>query len=109
MSRYDNAPIGNTCPAINNIIGKMELAKDEAEYIRKHLNADFDDEVTVIISELEAVISDMEQIRDDNSTLRDWGNGLSDEKDELERERDDLLVRIEEVETELTEEREKDN
>lgn len=29
----DNAPIGNTCSTIDNIIGKMEFAKGEAEWM----------------------------------------------------------------------------
>ena len=104
MSRnYDNAPIGNTCPAIDKIIDKMEEAKNDAKWCMDNPDENSDDELTNIIWNLDYAISDMEQIRSDNSTLRDWGNEIYNEKDELERERDDLLLRIEELESELEE------
>jgi sugar-specific transcriptional regulator TrmB len=104
---YDNAPIGNTCTTINSIIAKMEEAKNEAVWCLRNIDEEHTGELNNIISEIYDAIDEIEQIRSDNSTLRDWGNELYYEKDELERENDDLLLKIENLESELDEERNK--
>jgi len=113
----DNAPIGNTCPTINEVISNMESAKGEAEYIRKNKDEDSTEEANTIISELESAINDMENIRNDNVELRQWGNDEYERAESAESDRDDairdkeylqeeideLKQKIEELECELSE------
>jgi len=103
MSRYDNAPIGNTCPTIDNIIGKMEEAKNEADWCLRNPDDKHTDELNNIVGKMADAILDMEGIRSDNSTLRDWGNELFNEKDEIEKERDEAISEKESLEEEITE------
>lgn len=99
MSRYtDNAPIGNTCGMIDNIIGRMEQARNEAEYINNHPEEDSSGEAVSILDELYFAIKEMEDIRNANSELREWGNEQHDRADEAENERDDLLLEKERLE-----------
>ena len=102
MSR-DNAPIKNTCPTIDNIIGRMESALAEAEYIYKHPEEDSTDEAGTIISELANAIVDMENIRDDNTELRAWGNEEYERAEYAEGERDDAIRDTEILREELEE------
>ncbi len=99
----DNAPIKHTCPTIDNIIGKMESARGEAEYISKHPEEDSTDEARTIIDELCDAISDMENIRSDNSELRDWGNEEYERADYAEGERDDAIKDKELLQEEIEE------
>ena len=102
MARYnDNAPIGNTCPTIDNIVGKMEYAKCEAEYILKHPEEDSTEEAKSILGELVDTISDMENIRSDNQELRQWGNDEYSRAEDAEEERDEAIKRCEDSETEI--------
>lgn len=96
MARYnDNAPIGHTCPIIDNVIGKMELAKNEAEYICKHPKEDSSEEADSILYELIEAIREIEDVRSANSELRDWGNDEYDRAEENEKENDQLRRDIE--------------
>lgn len=88
---YDNAPIGDTCPTIDNIIGKMDNAKDAAEYIVEHPEEDSTEEARDIIAELVIAISDMEKIRSDNQELRKWRNDEYNRAEDAEGERDDAI------------------
>jgi hypothetical protein len=99
MSR-DNAPIGNTCPSIDAIIGTMEQAKDEAVYIHNNAEGDFLDSANEIIFQLEQAIKEMENIRDANSLLREWGNEQYERADEIQEKLDDALRDIEYLEFE---------
>jgi chromosome segregation ATPase len=112
----DNAPIGNTCPIIDSVIGYMESAKGEAEYIKKNPEIDSSDEAVNIIGELASAISEIENVRDANSELREWGNNEYERAESAEGERDDairdkeylqdeideLKAKIEELEAELS-------
>lgn len=92
MSRhYDNAPIGNTCPIIDNIIGKMEIAKREAEYLLKQKDIDVDEEANSIVGEMLDAIHEIEKVRAANSELRDWGNEEYKRAEEAERERNEAI------------------
>jgi len=102
MARYnDNAPIGNTCPTIDNIIGKMEYAKGEAEYILKHQEEDSKHEANSILGELIDAISDMESIRSDNQELRQWGNDEYNRAEDANSYRGEAVKRCEDLETEV--------
>lgn len=118
MARHnDNAPIGHTCPIIDNVIGKMESAKNEADYISKHPEEDSSEEANTILGELVDAIKEIEDVRSANSELRDWGNEEYNRAEEAEGERDEairdkeylqeeigeLKAKIEEMETQLSE------
>jgi len=90
----DNAPIGNTCPIINDVVRYIEGFK-------------FDEDFEYEKSQCLSVVED---IRSANQTLRDWGNEMHDEKEELQGQVDslesevvDLKDKIEALESELTE------
>jgi chromosome segregation ATPase len=118
MGRYtDNAPIRHTCPIIDNVIGKMESAKYEAECISEHSEEDSSEYANTIRGELIDAINEIEDVRSANSELRAWGNeecnraeeaeGERDEairdKEYLQEEIDELKAKIEELETQLSE------
>ena len=79
MSRYsDNAPVGHTCPDINeaqsiadNVIGKIDSSIGEFNDAKKYLNS---------------LISQLELLRKENSQLRDWGNEYYEKYEDLEKE-----------------------
>lgn len=76
MSRYDDyAPIGNTCPMINNVISFLEKLNLE------------DKDLSIECIEM---VKEMEKIRDANYTLRKWGNSECREREGFEKERDDF-------------------
>lgn len=62
MARYnDNAPIGNTCPMIDEVIAFIEHLR--FEHSNDDNSKDFKDALGL-----------MEDIRKANKSLRDWGN-----------------------------------
>lgn len=104
MAQYsDNAPIGNTCSIIDDIVSRLESAKGEARYIVKHADEDNTEEAHTILDELISVISDMENIRSDNQELRHWGNDEYARAESLETEIDDLKMQIEELQNKFSE------
>jgi FtsZ-binding cell division protein ZapB len=76
----DHAPIGHTCPMIDEVIS----------YISS-IDFDLNDESEVLLNDggIDAVKT-LEKIREANSTLRSWGNEMCKESMDYERERDDL-------------------
>jgi hypothetical protein len=100
MSR-DNAPINNTCPVIDNIIGLMESARNEADYIKANPEEDSTEESGIILDELFDAIKGMEDIRDANSELREWGNAEYERADNAESERDDAIREKEYLQEEI--------
>lgn len=103
--RRDNAPIGHTCPIIDDVIALMENAKSEAEWMNKNPDEDSASESNMIIDFLSDAIRTIEKVREANETLRDWGNDLYEELDnankeisELEEENSELGDRISELE-----------
>lgn len=100
---YDNAPIGNTCPIIDNVIGKMDVAKDEAEYISNHPEEDSSDEANNILAELTDAIKEIEVVRNANSELRSWGNEEYNRAEEAEKERDEAIRDKEYLQEEIDE------
>ena len=104
MARYnDNAPIGHTCPIIDNVIGKMESAKNEAEYIFKHPEEDSSEEANTILGEMVDAIKEIEDVRSANSELRDWGNEEYSRAEEAEGERDEAIKDKEYLQEEIDE------
>lgn len=68
MARHnDNAPVGHTCPMINEVISAIESVDWNDTYWTK-----------------ESIIEIMEKIRSANDQLRTWGNELYKEKEAIE-------------------------
>lgn len=72
----DNAPIGNTCPIIDRVLG----------LISDLYNNTTDDEQSE--KDYKAAKDYLEEIRSANATLREWGNELFYKCDELEKDLD---------------------
>ena len=84
-----SAPVGHTCPKIDNVIDNIKDAIKEAESIQSTL------------SDLIGRNDLMEKIRDANATLREWGEGLESELEEMTSERDSLQEELEAAQAEI--------
>ena len=81
MARYrDNAPVGYTCPMIDQVISFLEKIDWNLE----------DEEENDLSIECKEMVEVMEKIRKANDTLRTWGNEEYNLKNKYEEERDDL-------------------
>lgn len=85
MARRDNAPIGDTCPMINEVID----ACNDVDWTVSNRYT------------LKSVTEIMEKIRTANATLREWGNELCEQTSDLESEIDDLKSDLKEKESEI--------
>lgn len=103
-SAGDRAPIGNTCPSIDSIIGVLEGVADRLEEIARRT------ECAVTIDDLERQAgnlrdliigrrSALEEIRSDNDQLRQFGNQESERADEAEVKIKALQEQISELES----------
>jgi chromosome segregation ATPase len=93
MARWnDNAPVGNTCPKIDDVISLVDNLK----------GYDINNEIEFSDMEIDvkSVNNIMENIRSDNSELREWGNELHREKTDLENTVYQLKQRVSELERE---------
>lgn len=89
MGRYDdNAPIGNTCPIINDAVNYIEGFREA--FSNEDNDIDFHFALGV-----------MEDIRSANLELRNWGNGLYRDLEEIEQERNKLIDQLDDSESEL--------
>lgn len=89
MGRFDdNAPIGNTCPIIDDVVNYIENFREE--FSNEDNDIDFHFALGV-----------MEDIRSANLELRNWGNDLYQELEELKKERDNLIDELNDSEEEL--------
>ena len=104
MGTYnDNAPIGHTCPIIDNVISRMESSKEEADYISLHPEEDSSEEANTISNEIKIAILEIEDVRSANSELRDWGNEEYSRAEEAEKERDEAIRDKEYLQEEIDE------
>lgn len=101
MGRNDDyAPIGNTCPMIDEVKGFLEL-----------IDWDMDDEDEVELSkQCKKVCDTLEKIRDANLALRNWGNEECKKAIEFEKDLDysndkitDLKSEIKDLQSQCTE------
>lgn len=89
MGRYnDNAPIGNTCPIIDDVCRYIEGFREQ--YDTDSADYDFDMALGVL-----------EDIRGANLELRNWGNDLYGQLEESEKERERFVFYIEDLEEKL--------
>ena len=104
MARYnDNAPIGHTCPIIDSVIGKMESAKNEADYISKHPEEDSIEEANTILGELIDAIKEMKMLEAQIVSYGIGGNEEYNRAEEAEGERDEAIKDKEYLQEEIDE------
>jgi predicted RNase H-like nuclease (RuvC/YqgF family) len=88
----DNAPIGYTCPKIDQVISFLEK-----------IDWDLEDEDEKDLSiECKEIIEVMEEIRKANDTLRTWGNEEYNSKNEYEEEKDELEKEVKNLKSDLS-------
>lgn len=103
MPKYDNAPIGNTCPDIDRIIGVIEAVADRLYALSGQvedvtLSEDLRNQSDNLQELFKTVRSPMEDLRKANSSLRDWGNEEYKRAEEAEDKAAGLQNRIDELE-----------
>ena len=93
MAYYkDHAPVGHTCPKIDQVIGFLEkIDWDMGNEDEKDLDA-----------ECKQAVSIMEEIRKANDALRAWGNEEYNDKNEYEKERDELEREVKNLKSDLS-------
>src|SRR5688572_5049408 len=83
----DNAPIGHTCPKIDDVISMVhDFYKSGGE---------------MSVYDYNSFEKKMEQIRDANSTLREWGNEQNQLAEEYEKDLDDAKDEIADLRDEI--------
>ncbi len=87
----DNAPIGNTCPKIDQVIRFLEK-----------IDWSLDDKEKDLSIECKEIVEIMEEIRNANDTLRTWGNEEYNSKNEYEEEKDDLEKEVKNLKSDLS-------
>lgn len=77
-------PCGNTCPSIDNIIGRINNAE---ELIDNALSSTSDDyivsDLSSALEDLNGLESELEELRRNNSDLREWGKNLAEVVDKI--------------------------
>lgn len=88
----DNAPIGHTCPKINQVISFLEKIDWNLE----------DDNEKDLSIECKVMVALMEEIRKANDTLRTWGNEEYNSKNKYEEEKDELEKEVKKLKSDLS-------
>jgi chromosome segregation ATPase len=86
----DNAPVGHTCPKIDQVISFLEK-----------IDWNLEDEKDLSI-ECKEMVEVMEEIRKANDALRTWGNEEYNSKNEYEEEKDDLEKEVKNLKSDLS-------
>ena len=88
-----SAPVGNTCPIIDDALFAANSAYDEAEHMLDNIYTlsyeDMKERLTTIKKHMGEIESIMEDIREANRKLRAWGDECEDEQTRLENENSD--------------------
>lgn len=103
----DNAPIGNTCPKIDDVIEVLDGVADRLRELSDKLNCPaLEEECNDIFEQagnLKALFdgrrSPIEELRSANEQLRDWGNDQFERANEAEAECKDLRRQIDQLES----------
>ena len=105
MSRYDNAPIGNTCPDIDEAINVLAGVADRIEQIAARLPDECSGEVDDLETQasnlrrlFEGRRSNLEELRSANESLRKWGNEQHERAEDALSEVKDLQRQVSELE-----------
>ena len=77
--KHDNAPVGNTCPTIDEVINFLDTIIPDENLERQEI---------AHVREL------MEDIRSSNVQLREWGNDLHERAEILETELKSIDKRV---------------
>ena len=88
----DNAPVGHTCPKIDQVISFLEKIDWDLS----------DDDEKDLFIECKEMVEVMEEIRKANDALRTWGNEEYQSKNEYEEERDDLEKEVKNLKSDLS-------
>lgn len=102
----DQAPIGYTCPDIDDVIGQLRAVVKQLDVMRDALDCPALNTVYETLGEqmstLEALYTGrtcmLERLRKANETLRQWGNELYEQGSEDASEIAALRARLEELE-----------
>ena len=101
-SRYDNAPVGNTCPDIDSIINTLSGIADRLDEIANRLDCDEVDDLNAQAANLRTIFdgrrSPLEELRSANESLRKWGNAECERADDAEAECHKLRDEISDLE-----------
>ncbi len=85
MGRYtDQAPVGNTCPIIDEVIAFLENIE---------FNLDDEDESDLDVGRKHS-LNLLERIRTANQTLREWGNEMYQDREYWEKDSDEKAREI---------------
>ena len=108
MRRGDNAPVGQTCPMIDEVISTIDnaaervLAQMDQECIPDETQEIFGSLMADLTSLTQGRQSLMERIRSANDELRTWGNDECRQRGDAEDERDALERKISDLEDEIS-------
>ena len=85
------APVGNTCPNIDQCIKWLKICRDNIDYCLYTLDPDSESSSRIESALIEAkmycdIDKELEELRDANSALRDWGYELANELEKLKSE-----------------------
>lgn len=86
------APVGNTCPDINQCIKWLKICKDNIETAIDTLNFSDLEVPSKVMNALDEahkycdIEKELEELRAANSALRDWGYELANELEDLKRD-----------------------
>ncbi|WP_159086381.1 hypothetical protein [Burkholderia mayonis] len=95
MSRHrDNAPIGHTCPEIDNVIGMLDAVADRIDALNEKIDCkalgdifnDFWEQAKYLRSLFNGRNSELEKLRSANDLLRAWGNEEHNRANDAEEE-----------------------
>jgi uncharacterized protein YPO0396 len=104
MRHRDNAPIGNTCPDIDDVIQVLAGVADRLDTIADRLeDGDAADDLTTQSANLRQLFegrrSQLEELRSANESLRNWGNKECERADDAEDEVKSLRAEVRELES----------
>ena len=88
----DNAPVGHTCPKIDQVISFLEKIDWDLS----------DDDEKDLSIECKEMVEVMEEIRKANDALRTWGNEEYNSKNEYEEEKDELEKEVKNLKSDLS-------
>ncbi|WP_208630916.1 hypothetical protein, partial [Ralstonia insidiosa] len=107
MRRGDNAPVGQTCPLIDEVISTIDNAAERvlAEMDQESIPSATQNIVAEFMVDLVALTqgrqSLLERIRSANDELRTWGNDEYRQRADVEDERDALERKVSALEDEV--------
>lgn len=97
------APVGDTCPSINEVQKALRRGKQDLRNAQVSLNnEDVDDaksEIDDAIGYIDEAVGDLDKLRADNQSLRSWGHEQEARVAELEQEVAENVSEVDRLET----------